>query len=83
MVDRFLELGLTAEAVHGKTNAEGNTEQIIRRFKDGETQILCATKGKCVFHQFCSDATSRMLIECFQLSDVDFMISIFDSYSTQ
>jgi hypothetical protein len=46
MVNIFRGVGLTAEVVDKRSNEKGTTEGILTRFKKGETQILCATKGK-------------------------------------
>jgi superfamily II DNA helicase RecQ len=40
------ERGLSTEVLHGQSNEEGLTPDIISRFKKGETQVLCAPKGE-------------------------------------
>jgi hypothetical protein len=46
MVEIFQQFGLTVEAIDGESNKNGTTAGILHRFKNGETQILCATRGK-------------------------------------
>jgi hypothetical protein len=38
--------GITAETATREDNANSEMAGKIKRFRDGETQILCATKGK-------------------------------------
>jgi superfamily II DNA helicase RecQ len=46
MVDELKKRGITAEVLDSNANREGRTSDIIARFKKGETEILCATKGE-------------------------------------
>ena len=42
----FNRHGLRSEVIDSTANEERRTDGIVSRFKEGSTQVLCATKGK-------------------------------------
>jgi superfamily II DNA/RNA helicase len=46
--ESLIKGGLTAEVLDGDANDNLQTPEIVSRFKRGDTQVLCVTKGTCL-----------------------------------